>query len=345
MKARSSPYRDRAFGVLIPLGAALLIPLIFILAGSDTPVKTLAAFFIGPWSNSWFLGNTLDSMALLLTVSLGAALAFRAGCFNLGGEGQIYLGGCAAAAVLLCRTGLPSFLVLILAAAAAAGTGGLMGGVSGLLRKRIGASELITSFLGSAALIPLGDYVISGILRNPEGNLLATEKISPARLLPKLLSPSTLSVSILIALALAFFLQFLLHGTAIGYRFRISGAAPDLARFSGISAERRFVPAMALSGGLAGLTGFFAVAGTYGMCYQGFSGGLGWNAVAMALIAGNEPLLLLPVVFFFNAVTAGSNAAMLQAGFGFETAAFIQAAVLLLAALPFGSRYLSGEKL
>ena len=98
-----------------------------------------------------------------------------------------------------------------------------------------------------------------------------------------------------------------------------------------------------LSGALAGLAGFFAVAGTYGMCYQGFSGGLGWNGIALALIAGNEPLLLFPAALVFGAVKAGAAAVMLHAGFGFETASFIEAAVLLLAALPFGIRYLRGR--
>ncbi|GHV84753.1 ABC transporter permease [Spirochaetia bacterium] len=343
MKKASSFYSDLLLAALIPLGAALVIPLIFILAGSDNPPKTFAAFFTGPWRNSWFLGNTLDSMALLLTAALGSAAAFRGGCFNLGGEGQIYLGGCAAAVVLLNKTGLPGPVMLCLAALAAVLTGGAMGGVSGLLRKRFGASELITSFLLAAALSPLGDFLVSAILRNPQANLLATEQFAPNRLLPKILPPSALSVSIIIAIVFTILFRIFIHRTVIGYRFRIAGAAPDLARFGGINAEKRFVPAMAVSGSIAGLAGFFAVAGTYGMCYQGFPGGLGWNGIAMALIAGNEPFLLLPAVFCFGAIKAGADAAMLQASFGYETAAFIQAAVLLLAALPFGSRYLSGR--
>ena len=347
MKKNYSIYTDLILGSFIPLGTALIIPLVFIIAGSVYPARTLAAFFIGPWSNTWFLGNTLDSMALLLTASLGAAAAFRGGCFNLGAEGQIYLGGCAAAAVLLgggCIPGpLPGPVMLVLAALAAAVTGGIMGGVSGVLRKVCGANELITSFLLAAALIPSGDYLISGQLRGPGVNLLATDSFSSGRVLPKILPPSSLSVSIILALALVFLFHFFIHSTARGYRFRIAGAAPDLAEFAGIDPQKRFVPAMTVSGAAAGLAGFFAVAGTYGMCYQGFSGGLGWNGIAMALIAGNEPLLLLPVVFVFGAIRAGSDAAMLQAGFGFEIAAFIQAAVLLLAALPFGIRYLKGR--
>ncbi|MDR2662604.1 MAG: ABC transporter permease [Treponema sp.] len=344
MKKRSSVYADLIFGALIPLGAALLIPFLFILIGSARPGKTLVLFFTGPWSSLWFAGNTLDGMALLLSASLGALIAFRGGCFNLGGEGQIYLGGCAAAAVLLIPCHVPGPVMLFLAALASAAAGGAMGAVCGFLRKQLGAGELISSFLLAAALIPLGNYLISSVLRDPRGNLLATEKFPPNRLLPKLLPPSTLSVSLIIALALVVCFYVFIHRTAPGYRFRIAGAAPDLALFGGIDAEKRFFPAMALSGSLSGLTGFFAAAGTYGMCYQDFSGGIGWNAIAMALIAGNEPLLLIPVVFLFTALKAGSDAAILQASFGFETAAFIQAAALFLAALPFGIRYLERRR-
>ncbi|MDR2143989.1 MAG: ABC transporter permease [Treponema sp.] len=331
-------------GVLLPLSGALLIPALIIFAGSPDPGKSIAAFFIGPWSNSWFLGNTLDSAALLLTASLGAAFAFKGGCFNLGGEGQIYLGGCAAAALLLSGAGLSGPVLLTLAGCAAFAAGAFMGGLSGLLRRNTGANELISSFLLSAALIPAGDFLIAGPLRNRQGNLLASAAFSHDRLLPKLLPPSVLSVSCLIALVLVVLAHLFIHHTAAGYRFRIAGSSPELALFGGIAPEKRFVPAMAVSGAVAGLCGFFAVAGTYGMAYTGFSGGMGWTAIAAALIAGNEMLALIPAALFLAVLKSGSDAALLQAGFGFETAAFIQAAVLLLAALPLGKRVLPGGR-
>ena len=343
MKKNYPVNKDLLLGISIPLGSALFIPLVFILAGSDNPLKTLETFFAGPWSNAWFLGNTFDSMALLLTASLGALIAFRSGCFNLGGEGQIYLGGCAAAIVLLSKNNIPGNIILAMAALAACVTGGIMGSISGLLRKTLNANELITSFLLAAALIPGGDYLISVVLRSPEMNLLATDKFSPGRVLLKILEPSVLSISIFIAFILVFLFQIYFRRTAAGYRFRISGAAPGLALFAGIDPDKRYIPAMTASGALAGLAGFFAVAGTYGMCYQGFSGGLGWNGIALALIAGNEPLLLFPAVLVFGSIKAGAAAVILQSGFGYETAAFIEAAVLLLAALPFGIRYLRGR--
>jgi simple sugar transport system permease protein len=335
---------ENCIGVLLPLLGALLVPALIIFAGSPDPGKSLAAFFIGPWSNSWFLGNTLDMAALLLTASLGAAFAFKGGCFNLGGEGQIYLGGCAAAAVLLTPADFPGPVLIAAAGCAAFAVGGLMGGLSGLLRRGAGANELISSFLLSAALIPAGDFLIAGPLRNQKGNLLASAAFSHDRLLPKLLPPSVLSVSCLVALVLVALAHLFIRHTAAGYRFRIAGAAPELAFFGGIAPEKRFIPAMAVSGALAGLCGFFAAAGTYGMAYTGFSGGTGWTAIAVALIAGNEMLALVPAALFLAVLKSGSDAALLQAGFGFETAAFIQAAVLLLAALPLGKRILLGGK-
>jgi simple sugar transport system permease protein len=320
------------------VGAALLLTVVLILVNSPDPALTLRAFFIGPWSSPWFLGNTLDSMSLLLTASLGAALAFRGGCFNLGGEGQIYLGGLAATAVLLWGEGKGGGTeggILCLAALAALLTGGGMGALSGGLKLKFGAHELITSFLLSAALSPLGDYLITGPLRDPRGNLLATSRFPPGRLLPRLLPPSALSLSFVFALILVAAAALFLHRSLRGYRFRIAGAAPDFARYGGIRPEGAWVPAMTLSGALSGLTGFFAVAGTYGLCHRGFSGGLGWNAIAVALIARNYPLALFPAALVYGALKAGSDSALLAAGLNFETSAFIQAVVLLLATVHF----------
>lgn len=328
--------------IITVIGATLLTALIIFAASSD-PGLTFRAFFIGPWKSPWFFGNTLDGMALLLTASLGIALAFRGGCFNLGCEGQIYLGGLAASAALLSAPpffgenpgGSAGLGFLCFAALAACSVGGVMGALSGFLRKRFGTNELITSFLLSSALTPVADYLISGPLRNPEGSLLATRRFSPSLLLPRLLPPSNLSLSFILALVLILLGHLFLYLTVWGYRYRISGSAPAFARYGGINPEACWIPAMTVSGALSGLTGFFAVAGTYGLCHLGFPGGLGWNAVAVALIARNRPLALIPAALIYGWLKAGSDSALLSRGLSFETTAFIQAAVLALATIRF----------
>jgi simple sugar transport system permease protein len=200
-----------------------------------------------------------------------------------------------------------------------------------MLKKKAGANEIITSFLLSTALTPVADYLIAGPLRDPSGSLLAMPPFPAERLLFHILPPSNLSVSFISALFLVIGGAFFLSRTGWGYRLKIAGNAPAFARYAGIKSEWYWAPAMTVSGALAGLAGFFAVAGTYGRCHIGFSGGLGWSAIAVALIARNRPLLLLPAALVYAALDAGSDAAMLTTGLHFETSAFIQAIVLLLA--------------
>ena len=305
-------------------------------------MKTLSAFFIGPWSSLWFIGNTLDGIALLLVVSLAAAIAFRGGTFNLGGEGQIYLGGLAASVVLLAGWFGAAWgpLLLFFAALAAMVLGALMGGISGLLKKKAGMNELISSFLFSSALIPVADYLIKGPWRDSGSNLLALPVFRDDLILSRLLVPSNLSVSFIFAILLVFAGHVFINRTGKGYQLKISGAAPDFARFGGMDPEKVWVPAMASSGALYALAGFFAVAGTYGRCHAGFSGGLGWSAIAVALIARNRPLALLPAALIYGWLKAGSDSALLAAGLTLETSSLIQAAVLLFATVSIGLPFL-----
>ena len=328
------------FPSAIAISSALLLTVILILINSPNPERTIRAFFLGPWSSPWFLGNTLDGIALLLTASLGAAIAFRGGTFNLGGEGQVYLGGLTASLVMLSGRSLPGGaalpllpapLLLLSAAIAAMIAGGLLGGLSGLLKKRLRMNELITSFLLSSALIPLADYLITGPLRDSSGNLLALPAFSKDLILTRLLPPSNLSVSFVYALFFVVIVHVFINRTSVGYKLRISGAAPGFARFGGIDNEKAWTPAMAASGALSALAGFFAVAGTYGRCHAGFSGGLGWNAIAVSLIAGNKPLALLPAALVYGWLKSGSDSALLAAGLNIETSSLIQAMVLIFA--------------
>jgi simple sugar transport system permease protein len=162
--------------------------------------------------------------------------------------------------------------------------------------------------------------------------------------LQRILPPSNLSVSFIFALILAGLGHVFIYRTDWGYRYKVSGSAPEFARYGGINPDRRLIPAMGVSGGLNGLTGFFAVAGTYGLCHQGFSGGLGWNAIAVALIARNRPLALIPAALVFGYLKAGSDSALLSRGLSFETTSFIQAAALILATIHFSAPLVLGRR-
>lgn len=318
-------------------GAALLIGL-----AAPDPGEALSAFFLTPFSSPWFLGNMLDRAALLMTAAAGITVAFRAGTFNLGGEGQIYLGGLAAAAVLLSPAISIGPAALAAAAIAAVAAAAALASVSGFLKARFGVDEMISSFLAGSAVSPVVDYIVSGPLRDPANSLLATPHFAPDRTLAKILEPSALSLSAPMALAVLFLVALVLERTAVGFRLRVSGSNPEFARFAGIKGDRYWTPAMAVSGALHGLTGFFAVAGTYGLCHRGFSGGLGWSAIAVALIARNFPLAVMPAAAIYAWLEAGSDAALLGSDLSIQTSAFAQAVVFLLVTARFSLKRFSG---
>lgn len=299
----------------------------------------ITGFFLGPWSSAFFIGNMLDYTALLIAAGLASAIAFRAGLFNIGLEGQIYAGGLAAGALLITAgadTLFPAVFLLCVAALVAMLCGALMGLISGLLKVYTGANEIISSFLLASALNPFVDYCITGPLRDSSGNLLASKPLGENLLLMRLLPPSNLSISLIIALLLPLIVYVFINKTAAGYRFRIAGASPEFARYGGINAEQYWIPALALSGALGALTGFFAVTGSYGIVHQGFSGGIGWAGLAVALIARKRPLAVIPAALFYAYLRAGAENILLTRGVGFNTTEIIKALVLILATIKLG---------
>jgi simple sugar transport system permease protein len=231
-------------------------------------------------------------------------------------------------------------LALFVSALCAMITGCIMGAICGMLKKIRNASEILTTFLLGSALIPIADYIINSKLRDKSENLLTSRQIPSNFMLPHILEPSNLSISFIIVLCLAFLAYFFLNKTRIGYRFRISGDSPAFARYGGIECENYYIPTLGIGGALGGLCGFFAVAGTYGRCYESFTGGIGWAAIAVALIAHKHPVALVFAALFYAQIKLGTDAVMLNSGITFETSTLVQGAILLLAALSFPLRSL-----
>lgn len=287
--------------------------------------------------NVYYLGSALNLSALYMLAGSGAVISIKSGDFNLGGEGQIYLGGFVSA-ILLAGLDKAGFnfppLVIFLALAAAFISSALMAGLSALLKIFRNADFLFTSFIASAALIPFIDGLISGPARSSTDNLLATPFISPKLRLPGLLPPSPLNASFIIALLVCAAAWLLLNRTSCGRQLCILGVSPEFSRFAGFACRKLTLSAALISGGLHGLAGAAAILGTYFTCHQGFYAGMGWNAFSSALIAGVNPLLLIPSSLFMGFITTYSNKFALYHNFGFDISSLIQAVILFLIAFP-----------
>jgi len=310
------------------LSFGLVIVLIFLLSG--TPVRTLYFFFVGAFTNSYYLGNMLNVAVPLVFTGLGISVAFKAAVFNLGGEGQIYAGGCAATAVCLALPAANGFLGGLSALAGAAVLSGAIAGLSGFLRMKWNTDEMISSFLLSAAVVLAVNYFITGPLGDPKNNLLSTLAIGPQYGLSGIFPPSKLNISAFFALAAALLMFFFIYKSHAGYEMRMCGLNREFSRYGGINVSKYFVLPMIISGALHGLGGGLMVLGTYRATIEGFSFGMGWNGIAVALIAKNNPLGVIPAAFLFAYLDAGAKAAMINSDVTFEIAAIAQSFIFYL---------------
>lgn len=283
--------------------------------------------------NVYYLGSALNLSSLYMLAGSGALISIKSGDFNLGGEGQIYLGGFISA-IILANCGLPAFFAVLLAVAAAFISSALLAALSAVFKIFRNADFLFTSFIASAAIIPFLDGLISGPARSKTDNLLATPFIPDAVRLPSILQPSPLNASFFIALALCIGLWFLINRTAWGRQISVLGISPEFSRFAGFACRKLSLSSALLSGGLHGLAGAAAILGTYFTCHQGFYSGMGWNAFSAALIAGANPLALIPSSFLMGFMTTYANHYALFHNFGFDISSLIQAAILFLIAFP-----------
>ena len=323
----TKPFRSGSRLLFLAAGIGLI--LVTALLVSPRPLVALGDLFIGPIRNGYSFGN-LISTAVLLTISgIGIAAAMSSGSFNLGGEGQAYLGALLPVLLILTFPGIPPFLGVPLAIAAGVSGGALMGWVSGFAREKLGADELISSYLAAGAVIPIIDYLIAVPLRDPESYLLSTPKIPGQFRLELLLPPSQLTSALFAGLLLAAAWWFLNRFTLPGYELRLSGANPRFAGFAGIAVSGYRIGSMTASGALCGLAGALVSLGAYGAAVQGGTAGIGWNGIAVALIARYRPAMILPAALFFAYLTQGLSTAVMDSGVSFEMSLLLQAAVFI----------------
>jgi simple sugar transport system permease protein len=218
----------------------------------------------------------------------------------------------------------------ILAIAAGVTAGAALATISGLLKAKWNTDELITSFLLSAAVSLIVDSFITGPLDDPNNSLLTTRAVGGQFRLPGIFPPSKLSAGAFIAVAMAVIVFLFIYRSHWGYEMRTCGLNREFARYGGINVAAYLVTPMAASGALHGAAGGIAILGTYGACLKGFSAGMGWNGIAVALIAKNNPIGVLPAALFFAYLDAGAKAAMLHSDVTFEIAALAQSAIFYL---------------
>lgn len=283
----------------------------------------------------WNISLIINTWGILLTAGLGAAVCIKSGEFNLGGEGQIYAGGfvCAIVLSILEEAAVPSALINTIAILAACLAGGLITLLSALLKKFKKTSFLLSSFIASSAIIPILDGLITGPFRQKEGNLLATPFIAQNFRFQTLFQTAPINLYFAFAIILAVLLSLFLNRSAFGKKICIYGIAPQYALYAGFPEIKISFFCSFLSGALHGLAGAAAVCGIYFTCHQGFYAGMGWNALAVSMIAFSKPALLIPVSLAMAVLLNITGNLVLFYNFDFDISGLLQAVIIFSVAV------------
>jgi ABC-type uncharacterized transport system permease subunit len=278
--------------------------------------------------------ETVVSSTPLIFAGLSVAVGFRAGLFNIGAEGQITVGAIAAAIAGFSFAGLPDPIHLALIVLAGFLGGAVWGFIPGVLKVRTGAHEVITTIMLNFVAANLALWVLSTEFVRPVGR---TDPISrPVEAgFPHLLGVSLrVHAGILVAIAVAAGVAYLLNRTTIGFEFRAVGANPDAARAAGMSPGRTIIVVMSLAGGLSGLAAANQLASISPTLAPGFSSGYGFDAIALALLGRARPAGVVAAAFLFGALRAGSRAMQAATQTPIDIIVVIQALIIVLIAAP-----------
>jgi simple sugar transport system permease protein len=276
-----------------------------------SPLAGFAALVDGAFGTPEEVAETLVQTTALLFPALGIALAFRAGLFNIGAEGQLVLGGFFAGWAGA-QFALPPYLAIPLVLVVGALAGGVWGAIPGFLRARFGANEVIATLMLNVVATLLATYLVGGPMAQRGGGDQETALLPPAAQLPNLIPDSRLTWALVLALVLAAVLRWVLQATVFGYELRAAGEAPEAARRAGIDLRRTAFVAMALSGALAGLGGATIVAGVLHRFNIGLSPGYGFIAIAVALVGNLDPLWIVLASLGFGMLQSGGAAMQVE---------------------------------
>jgi simple sugar transport system permease protein len=308
---------------LVQLTLALLVASLVVLGVGESPLATLKVMLIGAFDPGAGLSSTLYYATNLVFTGLAVTVAFHAGLFNIGGEGQAYVAGLGVALVCLwLDQSLSAPLMFGAAILAALLFGSLWALIPAYLQARRGAHVVVTTIMFNYIAAGLLNYMLVNAIRSSEGMSIETRAFAPASLLPKAqvwlasmgieVGPSYLNLSLLLALACVALVWWLLWYTRLGYALRSYGQSPRAAAYAGISRVRMIVVAMLISGALAGLMAVNDVYGAQGRLVLNYTGGMGFLGIAVALMGRNHPLGVLASALLFGALFQGSTDLQLE---------------------------------
>ncbi len=342
----------RSIQILVPILAALLALVfcgIFFIATGRDPLAVYEAMFGGALGSAYGISETFVKMIPLALCGLGVAVAFRMQLWNIGAEGQFYMGAVAATWVPLHFPQLPAYLMLPLMIILGFLGGGLWGLLAGWLKAKWLVSELISTLMMNYIAILWCDFLVYGSWKDPKGlNFPLTAAFPPAAQLPTL-GDTRVHFGLVFVFILAAVLYVVFKKSKWGYETLVIGSNPTAARYVGINIKRQILLVTFISGAIAGFAGMVEVSGIVGKLQPGISPGYGYTAIIVAWLGRLHPVGILAVAFIFAIIQVGGF--MIQTmGIPSATATMLQGAILFFVVgsdilTKYEFRWAAGDKL
>lgn len=319
--------------LFIAVAAALLLGGVIMAVSGHDPIEGYQLMIQGAFGTQRASANTLAKASTLCLCGLATAIAAQAGIFNVGGEGQLYLGAMASAWLGARLTGISPWIAVPLCLLAAMLAGGLYAWIPGMLKVKMKVNEVITTIMLNSAAIFFCSFLANGPLKTAEKGVSAgTDAIDSAFMFSRLIRRSSLTESIFLAAIIALFVWYLMKKSTTGFQMKLTGQNERFARYSGIKSGRLALWSMVASGAICGLVGMFEIFGLHGRFIESVSSEFYFDGMLVAMIMRYNPVGIILMSLFFGAMEIGGAAMELNANIPSSLIVLIQSIIIFFMA-------------
>lgn len=327
---------------ILVIAIGLLFGMVVVLFISEQPARVFKAILTGPlpsatmlddgtvrWRGMPRFGTFLEDSITLALVGLAVAIPFRARQFSLGADGQLFLGALASAAISIYLP-LPGVILTPLAFMAAVLAGFAWGWLPGIMKAKAGANEIVTTLMLNVIAVQIFAYTVTNIMLDRQAGFIVTRFFQDGAILAPLLNRTNVSWMILVAPLVCLLAYLFLSRTNKGYEIRVVGQNPAFGRQMGMPVARTVALSMALGGAVAGMAGFHIANAILKRLPSDFPTGLGFEGIVVALLARNDPRLIIPAALFYGYLRAGAQVMERTTDVSREMILVVQAVIILL---------------
>ncbi len=305
-----------------------------------TGCDNLGQVFTGLFTKRQF-GNTVEYAMVLFLTGLACAVGARAGIFNVGGEGQLYLGAIVSAYIGVVLNGLSPWIVIPVAALGAMAAGALYAWIPGVLKVKKKVNEVITTIMMNSIAIYFCAFLSNGPWKTSQPNRVSgTDPLDNVYRFTQLIRGSNLTTAIFASAIIAFLIWYVMSRTATGFEMKLTGHNPRFAKYLGLSVDKLVIGSMVVSGAICGLVGMMEAYGVRGNYQDGISNEYYFDGLLVAMIMGYRPVGIIVMSFFFAFLKVGAAGMELNAGVPGELYRIIQSVVIFFMAAEGGVKAL-----